>query len=179
MHALIAYASAHGSTRGIAERIAALLRERGIDATATPVTDVDDVSAYDAFVIGSAIHGQRWLPEATAFVERHAAALAPRPVWLFSVSSVGDEESFFGRRAAAMMRRARGDLPDVAKARSATNARGHRHFAGAIARDHYSWTGDLFMKASGGRYGDHRNWPAIDGWANEIAAELAPAGRPG
>jgi hypothetical protein len=25
----------------------------------------------------------------------------------------------------------------------------------------------------GGRYGDHRNWPAIDDWAAGIAADLA------
>jgi hypothetical protein len=24
-----------------------------------------------------------------------------------------------------------------------------------------------------GRYGDHRNWPAIDAWADLIAAQLA------
>jgi hypothetical protein len=24
----------------------------------------------------------------------------------------------------------------------------------------------------GGRYGDHRNWPAIDAWADLIAAQL-------
>jgi menaquinone-dependent protoporphyrinogen oxidase len=172
MNVLVVYASPHGSTRGIAERIAERLRARGIDASVISADNVDDVAAYDAFVIGSAIHDQRWIPEARAFVERHRGVLAERPVWLFSVSSVGDEESFFPSAVAAMMRRARGDLPDVASARAATNARGHRHFAGAIERNHYPLAGHLFMKAMGGRYGDHRNWPAIDAWAEEIVKGL-------
>jgi menaquinone-dependent protoporphyrinogen oxidase len=172
MNVLVVYASPHGSTRGIAERIAERLRERGIDATVISADNVDDVAAYGAFVIGSAIHDQRWMPEARAFVERHRDALAARPVWLFSVSSVGDEESFFPSAVTAMMRRARGDLADVASARAATNARGHRHFAGAIERSHYPLAGHVFMKAMGGRYGDHRNWPVIDAWAEEIAKSL-------
>jgi hypothetical protein len=29
-----------------------------------------------------------------------------------------------------------------------------------------------FSRATGGRYGDHRNWPAIDAWADLIALQL-------
>ena len=45
-------------------------------------------------------------------------------------------------------------------------------FAGAIARSHWPATGRAFFRAIGGRYGDHRNWPAIDAWADHIAAQL-------
>jgi hypothetical protein len=30
----------------------------------------------------------------------------------------------------------------------------------------------LFYRALGGRTGDHRNWPAIEGWSDAILAEL-------
>jgi menaquinone-dependent protoporphyrinogen oxidase len=48
----------------------------------------------------------------------------------------------------------------------------NRNFAGAIARSHWPAIGRAFFRATGGRYGDHRNWPAIDAWADLIAAQL-------
>jgi menaquinone-dependent protoporphyrinogen oxidase len=53
-----------------------------------------------------------------------------------------------------------------------TKARDHRSFAGAIERSHWPLTGHLFLRALGGRYGDHRNWDAIEQWADEIARSL-------
>ena len=85
MVVLVAYASAHGSTRGIAERVATGLESRGIEVALRPVDDVATVEAYDAFVIGSAIHDGKWLPEAVAFTTRQATTLDARPLWLFSV----------------------------------------------------------------------------------------------
>jgi menaquinone-dependent protoporphyrinogen oxidase len=53
MKVLVDYASRHGSTAGIAERIAAGLREAGLSAEARPVADVDDVGSYEAVVVGA------------------------------------------------------------------------------------------------------------------------------
>jgi len=63
MHILVAYASRHGATQGIAERIAETLRSAGLDAEALPVASVKSVAGYDAFVIGSAAYMFRWLKE--------------------------------------------------------------------------------------------------------------------
>jgi menaquinone-dependent protoporphyrinogen IX oxidase len=51
------------------------------------MNNVEDLGRYDAAVLGSAVHGGRWLPAAAQFVERNAAVLHERPVWLFRVSS--------------------------------------------------------------------------------------------
>jgi menaquinone-dependent protoporphyrinogen oxidase len=32
--------------------------------------------------------------------------------------------------------------------------------------------GRVFWRLIGGRPGDHRNWPAVDSWAGQIAAEV-------
>jgi menaquinone-dependent protoporphyrinogen oxidase len=90
---LVAYATDHGSTRGVAERIADRLQLYGVDAEARAVAAGLDVSRYAAVVLGSAIHGGKWLPVARQFAEKNAAPLRERPVWLFSVSTLGDEES--------------------------------------------------------------------------------------
>jgi len=39
---------------------------------------------YDAAVLGSGIYVGHWMDSARQSVERHAAALASGPVWLFS-----------------------------------------------------------------------------------------------
>lgn len=73
---LVAYASEHGSTRGIAERIGNRLAQAGARITVLAVDDVADVAEYDAVVLGSGVYRQRWIPSATQFVRTNRAALA-------------------------------------------------------------------------------------------------------
>lgn len=80
---LVAYASRHGATAGIAERIAQALERRGLEVTLESAASVHEVSGFDAFVIGSAAYMGRWLGDATMLVRRHTEALRGRPVWLF------------------------------------------------------------------------------------------------
>ena len=81
---LVAYGSRLGSTKGIAERIAARLRTHGIDTTACDVQTGFEPGRYDAFVIGSAVYAGHWLKDVTRRVGEHTAVLSARPVWLFS-----------------------------------------------------------------------------------------------
>jgi menaquinone-dependent protoporphyrinogen oxidase len=172
MVVLVAYATDHGSTRSIAVRIADRLRQRGVDARACAVGDAPDVSSYEAVVLGSAIHGGKWLPEARQFADRNAAPLRDRPVWLFSVSTLGDEESMFPPRIANRLRALRKETPEITQLRWLLHPREHRNFAGAIMGSDWPATGRAFFRGTGGRYGDHRNWPAIDAWADLIAPQL-------
>ena len=61
---LVVYASAHGSTQEIAEYITARLAGSGLRVQAHSVVDAPDPAAFDAVVIGSAIHDRAWLPGA-------------------------------------------------------------------------------------------------------------------
>jgi menaquinone-dependent protoporphyrinogen oxidase len=96
-------------------------------------------------------------------------------VWLFSVSTLGDEESMFRPPVAKRLRALRKETPEMASFRAALRAREHRNFAGAIARSHWPASGRAFFRAMGGRYGHHRNWAAIDTWADHIAVQVLPA----
>ncbi len=87
MTVLVGFATMHGSTRGVAERIASRLGERGLEAEVRSFDDVADAAGYDAFVLGSAVANMAWLTGAAGFVRRNAGVLAERPVWLFSVGS--------------------------------------------------------------------------------------------
>lgn len=175
MVVLVGYATAHGSTQGVAERIAERLRQRGVTVDLRPMSDVQDLGRHAAAVLGSAVHGGKWLPPAKEFVDRNAAGLRERPVWLFSVSTLGDEESMFRPRVAERLRAMRKETPEIAGFRAAVGPREHRNFAGAIAQSDWSASGRAFFRAMGGRYGDYRNWAAIEAWADRIAVQVLPA----
>ncbi len=175
---LVVYASRHGATRGIAERIAARLTESGVDATIEGAQEVEDVSGFDAYVIGSAAYASHWLKEATDFVRHHRDLLAGRPVWLFSSGPVGpDEVDKKGRD----LREA--SVPtEIAEFRKAIHPRGHQVFYGAYD-PHQEPIG--LMERLGERMfqlmpearaslpsGDFRDWANIDVWAGTIAREL-------
>jgi menaquinone-dependent protoporphyrinogen oxidase len=60
---LVAYASRHGSTRGVAERVAKLLDGPRTQVDVRRVDQVDDgIAAYDAVVFGSAVYDGSWRP---------------------------------------------------------------------------------------------------------------------
>jgi len=172
MHVLVAHASAHGSTEGIASAIADRLRTAGHVVDLCPIDEVGSLTGTEAVVLGSAIHSGAWLPPAADFVEAHTAELSRLAVWLFSVSSVGDTSSVFGRRVTARMRRMRSEPAQITQWRPRLSVRGHRNFAGVVEQSHWGLTGTLFVRALGGSFGDHRDWDDVVLWADEIGAAL-------
>ena len=182
MKILVAYASRHGATKGIAEHIAVTLERTGLDVTLQPVEKAGPIDGYDAFVIGSAAYVGGWLGEATTFVRRHRDVLAHRPVWLFSSGPIGCEsvdakgrdqieasepKEFreFGRTIWPRERRVFFGAydPDAAPVGMAE---------GVMAR--FSRLVPAVRQALPA--GDFRDWPAIGAWAEEIARELQPVG---
>jgi menaquinone-dependent protoporphyrinogen oxidase len=87
MKVLVTAASKFDSTNQIARAIGEVLRSRGFSATVARPEDVRRIDRYDAVVVGSAIYSGQWLRPARKFVTRSAAALAGRPVWVFSAST--------------------------------------------------------------------------------------------
>lgn len=176
MAVLVAFATSHGSTQEIAERIAIGLRRNGLAADARWVVESIDVATYDAVVLGSAVHGGLWLPEASQFAAQNSDLLRQRPIWLFSVSTLGDEESMFPHAVADKLRTMRKEPGEITELREAVHSREHRNFAGVVTSSDWPVPGRAFFRMMGGRYGDHRNWLAIDAWADRISADLnAPA----
>jgi menaquinone-dependent protoporphyrinogen IX oxidase len=76
MSTLIAYASKHGSTAEIAERIGATLRSAGLEADVLPIAAVTDRIDFEAVVLGSAVYMGRWMKEAANFLRLHHSLLA-------------------------------------------------------------------------------------------------------
>jgi menaquinone-dependent protoporphyrinogen oxidase len=166
MNVLVGYATAHGSTREIAERVGERLRRHGLDADVRGLTQTGDPERYDAYVLGSAVHGRHWLPEALAFLEAHAPELAAKPVRIFSVGMP------------AALRRPLHLLAGLeASAVSAEFAdrvsyRDHPVFSGVVRGDHLPPVGRLALRVFTRGAGDYRDWPRIDAWADGIARVL-------
>ena len=161
MTVLVAYASKHGSTQGIAERIAEQLRQLGKEAEARPVEEVTDPGSYEAFVIGSAVYYGSWLKEATEWVHHHQAVLAGHPVWLFSVGPLGTE-----------VQDAEQQPKEMTEFQQAIRPREQRIFFGALDHSHLSFAERVMVKAVRAPEGDFRDWQVIEAWAASIARDL-------
>ena len=108
-----------------------------------------------------------WTAEATALMRRHAAALAQKPVWLFTVGSFGDRHPIVG----GLIKK---ESKEIGEFEQTLHPRGYRVFAGVIDLDHWPAWGRLLFKALGGHAGDNRQWSDIDSWAEEICREIRP-----
>ncbi|WP_037571413.1 flavodoxin domain-containing protein [Phaeacidiphilus oryzae] len=169
---LIGYATESGSTRSIADRIGERLTGAGVPAELADLSAVKDsgrfeaLDAFDAFVLGSAVHGQAWLPVAREFVAAHRALLGERPLWLFSVGMPG-----------ALRGPWRGlseqESPRILAGLGPLGPHEHRLFSGVISPAQLPPFGRFLFRVMGFRYGDYRDWPAVEAWADGIARRLS------
>jgi menaquinone-dependent protoporphyrinogen oxidase len=166
LHVLVAYASAAGSTAEIAERIATVLRGAGLEVDCRPVAPDLDPAAFDAVVLGSPVHNGAWLPDARGFAERMAGTPTARPLWCFSIGGVEPRGWYTRRLVSYEARQLQRSLP------AGLAPLGHRLFPGVVVMTGLPLRQRLGWLVFGGRAGDHRDWPAIEEWAGEVAAAL-------
>jgi len=86
---LVLYASTHGHTTKIAERIGAALTERSLEATVRNVDEpgpIVDPTEFEGVIVGASVHASKHQPAVAEWVEQHHAALQHRPTAFFSVS---------------------------------------------------------------------------------------------
>lgn len=159
---LVAYASKHGATEGIAHHVARSLSEAGKEADARSVMDVDDLGEPEAVVIGSAVYAGSWRKEAVEFVDAHAEQLGRLPVWLFSSGPLGDQVADHEEQP-----------KQLAEIRARISPREHRMFFGALDAGKLSFGERMIVKAVKAPEGDFRNWDEIARWAKDIARVLS------
>jgi menaquinone-dependent protoporphyrinogen oxidase len=166
---LITYASRAGSTVGVAEAIANRLGEAGALVEVLPMGEVKDLTGYHAVVACSAIQNRAWLPEAVKFVKAHRSALARKPYAIFAVCmtlAMKDGEKY---------------RPDVstwlAPVRALVKPVSEGIFAGALDiskipsfADRLKFRLSVFFGVWS--EGDHRDWDAINHWADGLYSIL-------
>ena len=166
---LVTYATCTGSTVGVAEAIGKSLTEGGAQVDVLPMQAVKDLASYQAVVAGSAIHGNKWLPEAVQFVEERQAELRTKRFAVFLVCMT------------LAMRNGETYRPFVAEymapVRALVQPLSQGLFAGALdirkvpsAADRFKFR--LSVLFGVWKEGDHRNWEAIRLWAESLRPQL-------
>jgi menaquinone-dependent protoporphyrinogen oxidase len=89
---LVAYATSYGSTREVAEAVAATLREHGLEVDIQPMRQVRTLAGYSAVVLGAPLYMFRWHKDARRFLSRNRQALTELPVAIFALGPL-----YYGR----------------------------------------------------------------------------------
>lgn len=166
---LVVYASMYGTTGGIAKVIGEELCGEGAIVDVKYVNNVEDISSYDAVVIGSAIRGSEWLHEAVDFVRQHRIALSQIPVAYFlacmtlAKTKNPEHEKEMRERAASWLVPVYEEIPEVKPI-------GVGLFAGAIYFDRMPAIQRILYPVIAGNdfEGDFRKWDKIKAWVRGI-----------
>ncbi|MFG2788168.1 flavodoxin domain-containing protein [Streptomyces sp. NPDC048419] len=157
---LVAYGSTNGSTAQIAEAVAEVMSKAGLTAEALPAASVEDVTRYDAVVVGGGLYAGRWHKDARRFVRRNRRALAARPLWFFSSGPLDPSAS----------ERFIPPVPGVRRSMTRLDARGHVTFGGCLLEGAKGRIARMIVR--NGKGGDYRDFPAIEMWAAGVAGEV-------
>jgi menaquinone-dependent protoporphyrinogen oxidase len=167
---LVAYATRYGATAEIAEKIGETLRQAGLGADVLPAARVNDLSAYKAVVLGSAVYIGQWRKEAVKFLKANETVLAGKLVWLFSSGPTGEGDPV----ELAQGWRFPGKLQPIA---DRIGPRDIAVFHGAVDVNRLNFLHKWMIKNVGAPVGDFRDWEAITSWATAIADVLKEAAR--
>ena len=165
--ALVAYATKHGSTAGIAEAIGETLRARGIPTDVMPAREVRSIDEYGLVVVGSAVYMFRWQGDAVDLLKRFERGLRERPLWLFGSGPTGGTPKTDAKLAEILV-----DQPPPPG-----NVRKHAERLGAHPYRTFGGRADGGLNGVFERWvpkGDWRDFDAIHAWANGIADAVQP-----
>lgn len=164
---LVTYASKIGPTAAIARAVGDQLSVRGMTVDVRPTSRAQDVSHYDAVIIGSSLYLRRWNSDALHFLTDQAPDLAERPTWLFQTCTLRAQSANHytaAPRAIFQLCQDIGiDLPRTFVADVNFN-----NAKSPLAR----------LMSRGDLAGRLRNYDQIRDWADAIADQLHPATTP-
>jgi menaquinone-dependent protoporphyrinogen oxidase len=177
---LVLYASTHGQTEKIAQRIAEVLRGRGAAVELERITKQTSELAeprYDAVVVGASVHAGHHQGEVVSWLKRNRALLAAQPSALFSVSLTAAENTDEAHETT------QGYLDELAEQTGWTPTLTQR-FAGALKFQEYGVATRVLMRLIERRRdptadlrGDteYTDWQAVDAFAVRLADAALPA----
>lgn len=160
---LVAYATRHGSTQGVAEAIGKVFSKANVRTDVRPAGEVDDLSGCRAVVLGSPICAGKWLPDAVSFAKKHREELASMPVALFVVGLTMCMPSEKNVQKVIAQTKPMVELlhpTDVGL------------FAGALDYADLGFFDRLQVRMMKIPQGDFRNWKVIRKWASDVLVLL-------
>jgi menaquinone-dependent protoporphyrinogen oxidase len=168
---LVSYATLTGSTIGVAEAVAEVLRQAGATVTVRRAREVRaaEIAQHSAVVLGTACRMGKVLPEALEFVKRNLPALEAIPVAYFTVGLTMREDTPKSREEV---------LGYLAPLRAMKEPVATGLFAGALTFKRISPPLRVLLRWAGSSRseqltdGDWRDWDAIRKWARELLPAL-------
>ena len=165
---LVTYATRYGSTREVAERVGATLRDCGQAVEVQPVESLSDCSGYTAVVLGTPFYFGKMLKATTAFLERHRGALEVMPLALFALGPATAADNLDG---------ARGQIEATLAKLSWLKPVATEMFVGKFDPAVLRGIDKLVTKLKASPlYGlgahDDRDWGAIEGWTRSLRDAL-------
>ena len=161
---LVAYATRYGSTREVAEMIAATLREEGSIVDVRSAAEVRDPSGYRAVVVGAPLYMFNWLKEARSFVARHRATLERVPVAVFALGPTEDKEKDW--------QETRGQLDKVVAGFPWLKPVAVELFGGKFDPARLTFPYTLIPAMKRMPVSDIRDWDAVRSWATDLTRTL-------
>lgn len=157
---LVAYASGSGSTREVAEAIAAEIEGEELTTVVHHVSQIENLALYSGIVIGSSVRIGRWLPEAVACLERIKHELEDKPVAYFTTCLTMVDDTVENRKTVlAYMDPLLHLTPNVTPI-------GLGLFAGSLDPARRA------IMTADGPQGDYRDWTAVRAWASQLRRRL-------
>jgi menaquinone-dependent protoporphyrinogen oxidase len=185
----VLYATREGHTQRIADRVAADLRARGLDAEVRNLgreTESVRLDSYSAAVLAASVHVGHHEPEMVKFVRDHRAELESMPAAFLSVTlseagvertdTTPEEHQRFVADVQSML--------DTFFEETGWHPRRVKPVAGALLYTQYNFLVRFIMKRiarkSGGstdtsRDHEYTDWVALDQYVDELAREFGPA----
>lgn len=166
---LVAYATKHGATEEIADKIGEVIRSAGPVVDVLPADGVSDLTPYQAVVLGSSVYVGQWRRQAVKFLKANEGKLSELPVWIFSSGPTGEGdpvELLKGWRFPEGQQ----SLADRIQPREIVV------FHGAIDPKKLGFVEQRMIKMVKASLGDFRQWDTIVAWAVSIAAAVLSKG---
>ena len=162
---LVTYATKHGATEEIANKIGEIIRQAGLLTDVYPVKNVKNLAAYNAVILGSAVYIGSWRKEAVQFLKANQQALAARAVWLFSSGPTGEGEPIELLKGWRFPPAQRSLVESI-------HPRNIAVFHGNLDEKKLNAFEKWLTKNVKAQTGDFRDWNAVTAWATSIADAL-------
>ena len=166
---LIVYDTKYGATRTIANQMQDVLCASGAQVDMSLVKRIQDISTYDAVILGSAIISEKWRPDILKFLKAQEGALANKQVAVFIVCGLLGEDTAENRDIAQKyyVDGVLEKFPQVVPVGSAGL------FAGVMDYSVLQPVDEFLVRVLFGKFlpeGDYRNFDKVTQWTEDVYA---------
>ena len=161
---LVAYATKYGSTKEVAEAVAAALTENGQAVDLLPARSVRSLSEYSAIVLGAPLYIFRWHADARRFLSRFQKELSGRPAAVFALGPLEDKPKDW-QEVRAGFQKELAKFPWFAPAAVEV-------FGGKFDPTNLTFPYNLIPAMKALPANDLRDWPAIRAWPASLIRTL-------